>query len=130
VKFTPGGGRIEVRAHRDDCTVEIEVSDSGCGIRAAFLFCPSSSSASARAKRLPSASTRRRVLDVLVVEDDPASRETTSQMLEQRGAGVRPASSAAEAHAAVETPLFRAMRRRNGRAHQRITLAATHRHDR
>src|SRR6185437_4418194 len=37
VKFTPDGGRIEVRTHRDDCTVEIQVSDTGCGIRAAFL---------------------------------------------------------------------------------------------
>ena len=42
-------------------------------------------------------------LDVLVVEDDLAAREATSQVLEQYGAAVRPASSAAEARVAFET---------------------------
>jgi two-component system CheB/CheR fusion protein len=159
VKFTPNGGRIEVRAHRDDCTVEIEVSDTGCGIRAGFLphiferfrqgepgaarrygglglglfitrqlaelhggtisahsegegrgarfrvllpLEPKPGSRSeASSERVDTASTLER-LDVLLVEDDLASRETTSRLLEQCGAGVRQASSAAEARAAVE----------------------------
>jgi two-component system CheB/CheR fusion protein len=37
VKFTPEGGRIEVRLRRVEETVEIEVSDTGRGIRADFL---------------------------------------------------------------------------------------------
>jgi two-component system CheB/CheR fusion protein len=161
VKFTPERGRIEVRAHRDDCTVEIEVSDTGCGIRAGVLphiferFRQGESGAARRygglglglsiarqlaelhggtisahsegegrgahfrvllpleaksggdgdesAERLDTAPSTLERLDVLLVEDDVASRETTSQMLEQRGAGVRQAGSAAEARAAVET---------------------------
>ena len=41
-------------------------------------------------------------LDVLLVEDDPAARETTAQLLGHHGAAVRQASSAAEARAAFE----------------------------
>jgi two-component system, chemotaxis family, CheB/CheR fusion protein len=159
VKFTPDGGRIEVRARREDGTVEIEVSDSGCGIRADFLpqvferFRQGEHGAARRygglglglsiAKQLAELhggtisahsggegqGARFRVLlplesrapgsrgegpaadavaapetlaqlEVLVVEDDPASRETTSRLLEQHGAAVRQASSAAEARAA------------------------------
>jgi two-component system, chemotaxis family, CheB/CheR fusion protein len=37
VKFTPEGGRVHVRMERADSTVEIEVRDSGIGIRADFL---------------------------------------------------------------------------------------------
>jgi two-component system CheB/CheR fusion protein len=161
VKFTPEHGRIEVRAHRNDGTVEIEVSDTGCGIRPAVLphiferFRQGECGAARRYGGLglglsiaaqlaelhggtisahsegegrgalfrvllplepksggdgevsserpdPAPSTLAR-LDVLLVEDDVASREATSQMLEQRGAGVRQAGSAAEARAAVET---------------------------
>jgi two-component system CheB/CheR fusion protein len=161
VKFTRAGGRVEVRAHRDDRTVEIEVSDTGCGIGTAFLphvfdrfrqgepgtarrygglglglsiarrlaelhggtisarsegegrgahfrvLLPlearsvSPSEASPEPLEMPPITLAR--LDVLIVEDDPGSRETTSQMLEQRGAGVRQASSAAEARVAVNT---------------------------
>lgn len=160
VKFTPDGGRIEVRARREDGTVEIEVSDSGCGIRADFLpqvferFRQGDRGATRRygglglglsiAQQLAelhggtisahsggegqgarfrvllplesrdgrasdgpaadpvAASNCLEQLEVLVVEDDRASRETTSQLLEQHGAAVRQASSAAEARAAFE----------------------------
>lgn len=37
VKFTPDGGRVEVRSRRHEGTVEIEVIDSGAGIRPEFL---------------------------------------------------------------------------------------------
>jgi CheY-like chemotaxis protein len=37
VKFTPSGGRIEVRLGGDDAHVEIEVSDTGAGIKPDFL---------------------------------------------------------------------------------------------
>src|SRR6185369_5629778 len=37
VKFTPKGGRIQVRVHRIDSHVEIVVSDSGVGISKEFL---------------------------------------------------------------------------------------------
>lgn len=37
VKFTPPGGRIEVKARRDHAQVEISVKDSGIGIEAEFL---------------------------------------------------------------------------------------------
>jgi two-component system CheB/CheR fusion protein len=37
VKFTPDGGHVEVRAKRQDGTVEIEVTDNGVGIRQEFL---------------------------------------------------------------------------------------------
>jgi CheY-like chemotaxis protein/anti-sigma regulatory factor (Ser/Thr protein kinase) len=37
VKFTPEGGRVDVRLRRMDATVEIEVIDTGVGIRPDFL---------------------------------------------------------------------------------------------
>ncbi|HEV7135141.1 MAG TPA: chemotaxis protein CheB [Steroidobacteraceae bacterium] len=37
VKFTPEGGRVDVRLRRVDGTVQIEVTDTGKGIRADFL---------------------------------------------------------------------------------------------
>jgi PAS domain S-box-containing protein len=37
VKFTPGTGRVEIRVQRADPHVEIEVSDTGLGIRPDFL---------------------------------------------------------------------------------------------
>jgi signal transduction histidine kinase len=37
VKFTPAGGRVEIRLQRVDSQIEIVVSDSGQGIEAAFL---------------------------------------------------------------------------------------------
>jgi PAS domain S-box-containing protein len=37
VKFTPRGGRVEVRAERDDSQVLVIVSDTGIGIRPDFL---------------------------------------------------------------------------------------------
>ncbi|HEY0073319.1 MAG TPA: PAS domain S-box protein [Abditibacteriaceae bacterium] len=37
IKFTPPGGRIEVKARRDQTHVEISVKDSGIGIEAEFL---------------------------------------------------------------------------------------------
>jgi CheY-like chemotaxis protein len=40
---------------------------------------------------------------VLLVDDDPAARETTALLLGQHGAAVRQASSAAEARAAFES---------------------------
>lgn len=37
IKFTPGGGQIEVRATNKNSTVEIEIRDSGQGIKPEFL---------------------------------------------------------------------------------------------
>jgi len=37
IKFTPSGGRVEVRLHRDVDRVHLEVRDSGMGIEASFL---------------------------------------------------------------------------------------------
>ena len=36
-KFTPEGGRIDVRARRDGDFVRVDVTDTGCGIDPAFL---------------------------------------------------------------------------------------------
>jgi len=37
VKFTPRGGRVQVRLSRVNSSVEVAVSDTGCGISAEFL---------------------------------------------------------------------------------------------
>jgi PAS domain S-box-containing protein len=37
IKFTPSGGRVEVRLERADPYVQIRVKDTGCGISAEFL---------------------------------------------------------------------------------------------
>jgi PAS domain S-box-containing protein len=37
IKFTPEGGRLALRAERDDQNVRLVVSDTGCGIEAGFL---------------------------------------------------------------------------------------------
>jgi len=37
VKFTPPGGRIAVRAHSNDDSLTIDITDNGAGISAAFL---------------------------------------------------------------------------------------------
>lgn len=37
IKFTPGGGRVEVELRQIDSQVEVIVSDTGIGIKAAFL---------------------------------------------------------------------------------------------
>jgi PAS domain S-box-containing protein len=37
IKFTPKGGRVQVRLRRVDSSVEMTVSDTGCGIPAEFL---------------------------------------------------------------------------------------------
>lgn len=37
VKFTPDGGRVDTRLRIDDGSVEISVTDTGCGIRPEFL---------------------------------------------------------------------------------------------
>jgi signal transduction histidine kinase/DNA-binding response OmpR family regulator len=37
VKFTPRGGTIDIRCHRSEDSIEISVTDTGCGIEPAFL---------------------------------------------------------------------------------------------
>ena len=37
IKYTPAGGRVEIRARRDDGTLEVEVEDTGAGITAEEL---------------------------------------------------------------------------------------------
>ncbi|MGH8255600.1 MAG: hybrid sensor histidine kinase/response regulator, partial [Steroidobacteraceae bacterium] len=156
VKFTPEGGRIEVRLRRVEETVEIEVSDTGRGILADFLphvferFRQADAGATrpygglglglAIAKQLVElhggtirarsegegrgatftvylplerrdstavASAGKseqphdlRNIEVLLVEDETMTRETTRRLLEQHGAQVRSVSSAANAHEA------------------------------
>ncbi len=159
VKFTPSGGRITVRALREDSTVSIEVADTGIGIPTELLphvfdrFRQGETGATRRygglglglaiAKQLTELHggtiTARsegrgrgatftvhlplerhrdaaapiaakpdlemnglRGLEVLLVEDEETTRETTAKMLEQHGATVRTASSAALACEAFE----------------------------
>lgn len=158
VKFTPEGGHIYVRVARVDGTVEIEVRDTGIGIRADFLphvfdrFRQAEQGASRRfaglglglaiAKQLVElqggtiaaqsegegrgatftvylplerrfgsgeavatanspAATGLNGADLLLIEDETAARTATQFLLEQRGATVRSASSAAEAREAL-----------------------------
>jgi two-component system, chemotaxis family, CheB/CheR fusion protein len=158
VKFTPEGGRVHVRVARVDGTVEIEVRDTGIGIREEFLphvfdrFRQAEQGASRRfaglglglaiakqlielqggtiaaqsegegrgatftiylplERRTDSASeaenTSRgelgslRGADLLLVEDEAAARGATHLLLEQRGATVRSAQSAAQAREAL-----------------------------
>jgi signal transduction histidine kinase len=166
VKFTPPGGRVEVRLDRDGDEVEIAVRDTGPGLDPAFLphvferFRQADSSSTrahgglglglalvrhlveahggaVRAEsdgpgrgstfvvRLPSAAPRRASLGsarppplpasaqgpwplaglsrlrVLVVDDDPDSREVVREVLEQAGAVVAVAGSTPEALRAI-----------------------------
>jgi signal transduction histidine kinase len=158
VKFTPAGGRVEVRLDRQGGDVVITVKDTGMGIDPAFaphLFehFRQADSSSTRAHgglgmglalarhlveahggtvradsegrgrgatftvRLPAAAPRRTItvaappagvdrswplaglaqLRVLVVDDDPDSREVVREVLEQAGAQVEVAASTHEA---------------------------------
>ncbi len=162
VKFTPAGGRVEVRLDRDGGEVVIAVKDTGIGIDPAFLphlferFRQADSSTTrahgglglglaivrhlveahggtVRAEsagrgrgstftvRLPAAAARRGItfvapraaadqawplaglarVRVLVVDDDPDSREVVREVLEQAGAMVVVAGSAHEALQAI-----------------------------
>jgi two-component system, chemotaxis family, CheB/CheR fusion protein len=160
VKFTPEGGRVAIHMRRQDGTVEIEISDTGVGIRPEFLphvfdrFRQGNAGANRRygglglglaiAKQLtelhggtitahsegeghgatftvhlplerrfdaaalptppatkPDANALQGI-DVLLVEDDAMAREATRRLLEQYGAVVRAASSAALAREAFE----------------------------
>ncbi len=162
VKFTPAGGRVEVRLDRDAGEVVIAVKDTGMGIDPAFLphlferFRQADSSTTrahgglglglaivrhlveahggtVRAEsagrgrgstftvRLPAAAPRRGItiaaprasgdrawplagltrVRVLVVDDDPDSREVVREVLEQAGAVVVVAGSAHEALQAI-----------------------------
>ncbi len=154
VKFTPPGGRVDVRSRRVNGTVEIEVSDTGGGIADGFLahvfdrFRQGDAGTARRhsglglglaiAKQLVElhggtiaansegeghgatftvylplerqtavpVEERAEVLrnpndlqgiDILLVEDEPMAREATARLLEQFGAQVRAAPSAARA---------------------------------
>ena len=154
VKFTPEGGQVHVRVARVDGTVEIEVRDTGIGIRQDFLphvfdrFRQAEQGATRRfaglglglaiAKQLVEMQggtitaqsegegrgatftvylplerrvasgeeveatiqaefTSLRGADLLLIEDETTARAATQFLLEQRGATVRSAKSAAQA---------------------------------
>jgi signal transduction histidine kinase/ActR/RegA family two-component response regulator len=158
VKFTPDRGYIGVRSRRQDGTVEIEVIDSGIGIRPEFLphvfdrfrqgdmgttrryaglglglaiarqlaelhggtITAHSDGEGRGAKftvylpleRRPGASDAEQLvsplrpgdlrdIEVLLVEDDSMTRETTARLLEQAGAQVRSVDSAEHARNAL-----------------------------
>jgi CheY-like chemotaxis protein len=100
VKFTPEEGHIAVRMARQDGTVEIEVRDSGIGIRPEFLPLerhPVSDTETA----VVSETQDLRGVDALLVEDESGARPATQLVLEQQGVRVRPVSSAREAREAI-----------------------------
>jgi PAS domain S-box-containing protein len=158
VKFTPEGGQVHVRMTRVEGTVEIEVRDTGIGIREEFLphvfdrFRQAEQGASRRfaglglglaiAKQLvemqngtitaqsegegrgatftvylplerraaPAEAAEPNIqmelvslrgVNVLLIEDETAARAATQFLLEQRGAIVRSAMSAAQAREAL-----------------------------